>query len=87
MTEHGGKATQMSNDAASVVSAIGTSASLPRIALTREEAADAIGVSSRMIDTLIADRTSGFPVARIGARVVIPVRELAEWLAQQARRA
>jgi excisionase family DNA binding protein len=59
--------------------------SVPRIALTRDEAAQAIGVSPRTIDTLIADRTSGFPVARIGARVVIPVRDLVEWLALQAK--
>ncbi len=58
---------------------------VPRVALTREEAAEAMSVSARTIDTLIADRTSGFPVCRIGTRVVIPVRELAEWLAQQAR--
>lgn len=48
---------------------------VPRIGLTRGEAAEAMGVSSRTIDTLIAERTSGFSVARIGARVVIPVRE------------
>ncbi|MCL4205537.1 MAG: helix-turn-helix domain-containing protein [Pirellulaceae bacterium] len=58
---------------------------VPRVGLTREEAAEAMSVSARTIDTLIADRTSGFPVCRIGTRVVIPIRELAEWLAQQAR--
>lgn len=58
---------------------------VPRIGLTREEAATAMGVSARTVDTLIADRTSGFPVARIGARVVIPVHELTEWLSRQAK--
>jgi excisionase family DNA binding protein len=58
---------------------------VPRVGLTREEAATAMGVSARTVDTLIADRTSGFPVARIGARVVIPVQELTEWLSQQAK--
>jgi excisionase family DNA binding protein len=58
---------------------------IPRIGLTRDEAAEAIGISARTIDTLIADRTSGFPVARIGARVVIPLREFADWLSQQAK--
>ncbi|MCY2991627.1 MAG: helix-turn-helix domain-containing protein [Planctomycetota bacterium] len=60
-------------------------ASVPRIGLTREETADAIGVSARTIDTLIADRTSGFPVVRIGARVIIPIRELADWLALRTK--
>ncbi len=84
MTEHGGITTR-SNGVASLAPGSNACAIVPRIGLTREEAAEAMGISSRTIDTLIADRTSGFPVARIGARVVIPVRELAEWLAQQAR--
>ena len=54
---------------------------VPRLGLTREEAAEAIGVSPRTIDALIADRTSGFPVVRIGARVIIPVQGLNDWLA------
>jgi excisionase family DNA binding protein len=58
---------------------------VPRIGLTREEAAKAMGVSVRTIDALIADRTSGFPVARIGTRVVIPFRELTEWVASQVK--
>lgn len=58
----------------------------PRLALTRIEAARAIGVSPRSIDALIADRTSGFPVVRVGARIVIPVRGLDSWLADQTGR-
>ena len=53
-----------------------------RLALTRTEAAKAIGVSPRLIDSLIADRTSGFPIARISGRVVVPIRPLEEWLAK-----
>ncbi len=60
---------------------------VPRLGLTREEAAAAIGVSPRTVDALIADRTSGFPVARIGSKPIVPVRELVEWLAERARRA
>lgn len=60
-------------------------ASVPKIGLTREEAAEAMGVSSRTVDTLIADRDSGFPVARIGSRVVIPVRELTAWLTERSQ--
>ena len=55
----------------------------PRLALSREEAAYAISVSPRLVDSLIADRSSGFPVRRVHNRVVIPVRELTEWLAAQ----
>lgn len=57
--------------------------SVPRIGLNRVEAAEAIGISLRTVDLLMADRTSGFPFAKIGSRVVIPMRELVEWLAQQ----
>lgn len=55
-----------------------------RLALTRTEAARAIGVSARSIDALIADRTSGFPIVRIGARVVVPVHDLERWLSERA---
>ena len=55
----------------------------PRLALTRIEAAQAIGVSPRSIDALLADRSSDFPIVRIGSRVVVPVRELADWLGNQ----
>lgn len=57
-----------------------------RLALTRTEAAEAIGVSPRSIDTLLADRTSGFPYLKCGSRVVVPVRELADWLGEQAQK-
>ena len=56
----------------------------PRLALTRIEAARSIGVSPRSIDVLIADRTSGFPVVRVGARVVVPVKELTQWLTERS---
>ena len=54
-----------------------------RLALTRTEAARAIGISPRSIDALIADRTSGFPIIRVGARVVVPIRLLEQWLTDQ----
>lgn len=57
-----------------------------RLVLTRTEAARSIGVSARTIDTLIADRTSRFPVAGIGSRVVIPVGALEIWLAERAQK-
>lgn len=60
-------------------------AQVPRLALTRTEAAEAIGVSARMIDSLLADRNAAFPAVRLGARVAIPVRELQNWLAEKAK--
>ncbi len=53
---------------------------VPKLALSVEEAAWAIGVSKRKVDELIADRTSGFPVTRIGRRCVVVVESLAKWL-------
>jgi excisionase family DNA binding protein len=53
---------------------------VPRLSLSRAETARALGVSVRVIDQLLADKTSGFPFARIGKRIVIPTRELEDWL-------
>lgn len=58
----------------------------PRLALRPREAATALGVSPRKLWELTADRTSGIPVIRWGKCVVYPVRELADWLTQQAER-
>jgi len=57
-----------------------------RLAFTREEAAKATSLSVRTIDSLIADRRSGFPFAKIGGRIVIPKQELQEWLRDTACR-
>lgn len=54
-----------------------------RLALTRDEAAASLGVSLRTIDGLIADRESGFPISRIGRKVLIPVEALESWLASR----
>lgn len=51
-----------------------------RLALSRDEAAMALGVSVRTVDALIADRHEGFPVARVGRKVLIPVAALENWL-------
>ncbi len=60
-----------------------TTATVPRLGLTRVEAAEAIGVSVRLLDQLLADPQSGFPAARVRGRVVIPVAQLRDWLAAQ----
>ena len=51
-----------------------------RLALTREEAAHAMGISRRKLDQLIADDTSGLPFVRIGSKPVFPIHELKTWL-------
>ena len=61
-------------------------ADAPRLALSRVAAARAIAVSPRTIDMLIADRSSGFPIVRIGGRVVVPIGPLETWLAEQAQK-
>lgn len=37
----------------------------------------------RTIDNLIADKTTGFPIRRIGRKIIIPRRELELWLDEQ----
>ncbi len=49
-----------------------------RLALSREEAAKAVGVSPDLIDVAIR---AGLPHRRLNKRVLIPVRELRAWLA------
>ena len=51
-----------------------------RLALTIPEAAAAVGVSERLLRTVLPE----IPRCRIGSRVVIPVPLLEEWLRQQA---
>lgn len=56
---------------------------LPRLALTREEAAASTGLSVRTIDSLLADGRSGFPFFKLGNRVLIPTLELQQWLSDR----
>ena len=61
-------------------------APVPRLALTREELAESLGVSDRTISHM---QRSGLPHVRLGAsdgRVVFPVAEVADWLAQRVQR-
>jgi hypothetical protein len=53
-----------------------------RAALTIPEAATAVGVSERLIRTLLPD----IPHCHLGNRVVIPVSLLVEWLRKQAEK-
>ena len=51
-----------------------------RIALTIQEAANAVGVSKRHLQGLLPE----IPHAYLGARIVIPVRPFEEWLRKRA---
>jgi len=59
---------------------------LPRLALRPRHAAIVLGISERKLWEITADRTSGIPHARFGKAVVYPVRELTDWLAEQAQK-
>jgi excisionase family DNA binding protein len=50
---------------------------IPRIVLTREEAARALGVCLKTLDNLI--RNQQLPVCRIRGRVMLSVRQLQEF--------
>ncbi len=55
---------------------------IPRIALTLPEAAEAIGISARHLESLVADGI--IPVVRLGGRRVIPIDVLQRTLARLA---
>jgi len=59
------------------------SASQPRLALTKAEAARALGISVNSLDRYVLGEVE---VVRRGSLVLIPVAELARWLAVNAER-
>ena len=58
---------------------------IPRLAFRPSEARQALGISGRLLSTLIADRGSGIPIVRIGRAVLLPVAELRTWLADRVK--
>jgi excisionase family DNA binding protein len=59
-------------------------APIPRLLLTRDEAAKSMGVSTRTVDSLVANRDeNGFPVCRVASRTLIPINALKEWIKQR----
>lgn len=60
----------------------------PKLALTRQECADSLGVGIRTVDQLIAGRSgNGFPVIHVGSKPLVPVAALEAWLAERAGKA
>jgi len=57
---------------------------VPRLALTRAEAAASIGVSEDFFDRHIAPTLA---MCRLGRRCLVPVSALEKWLTQNATRA
>jgi len=57
---------------------------VPNLALRPRDAAAALGIGTRKLWEITADRTSGIPHVRIGRSVLYPTRELADWLADRA---
>lgn len=49
-----------------------------------EEAAQVVGISARYMYDLV--KTEGFPVIRIGRRLLVPVKKLDQWLEEQAQK-
>ena len=51
------------------------------IAYSRQQAADAMNVSGPTFDRI--SKMPGFPIARLGKKILIPKRELEDWLKEQ----
>ena len=49
-----------------------------------EEAAQVVGISARYMYDLV--RTKGFPVIKVGRRLLIPIKGLDQWLDEQAEK-
>ena len=60
----------------------GVSMSLPKLTLSRREAAALMGVSLPVIDQLV--HRESFPAFRVGSRVLISRDGLARWVLEQA---
>jgi excisionase family DNA binding protein len=56
-------------------------APVPKLALTVREAGEALGLSPRSVQELVA--AGAIPVVRHGRRVLIPVEPLRDWLRRQ----
>lgn len=54
------------------------------LSLRPKAAAKALGIGTRKLWELTADRTSGIPHFRLGKAVLYPVRELQDWISDRA---
>ena len=59
-----------------------TSATVPKLALSYAEAADALALCQRTVEELVA--VGKLPVVRVGRRVLLPVAGLQAWLEKEA---
>jgi len=59
---------------------------VPYLAMRPPVAAKALGISKRKLWEITADRSSGIPHIRFGRSILYPVREVTDWLGEQAKR-
>jgi excisionase family DNA binding protein len=59
---------------------------VPRVSLTRADAAKALGISLRAVAQLISNKASGFPHFKLGSKTLIPLAELENWVRDQMYR-
>ena len=60
-------------------------ATVPKLALSIEEASEALALSPRTVEKLV--RLGQLPVVRVGRRVLLPVSALQAWLDSQTEQA
>jgi len=56
------------------------------LAIGPRDAANALGISERLLWSITADQTSGIPHFRLGRRVLYPVDQLHEWMTGQVEK-
>ena len=60
-------------------------ATVPKLALSIAEAAEALALSPRTIEAMVKARE--LPTVRVGRRVLLPVAGLADWLVENTEQA
>lgn len=55
-----------------------------RTAFSRLECARSVGVAPQLVDSWMSREVDPLPSLRDGRRIIIPVKQLEEWLARQA---
>ena len=56
---------------------------MEKLTLSVAEAAEVVGISARYMYDLV--RTKGFPVIKVGRRLLVSVKGLERWLEEQAQ--
>ncbi len=59
---------------------------MEKLTMTRKEAAASIGVGLNLLDRFIKRKDDPLPSFAVGKRVLIPIDQLKEWIARQAKK-